>query len=93
VTGTRAGAPVNDHEAVSDTIDALTFSRAYFLTADVIYRWFTGRRGEDFLGRFQPYAGVGIGAVIPHVESTIGEFTLSNTSGTVRCPRVPWNEL
>ncbi len=73
VTGTRAGAPVNDHEAVSDTIDAFNISHGLnFLTADVIYRWFTGRRGEDFLGRFQPYAGVGIGAVIPHVESTIG---------------------
>jgi lipid A oxidase len=37
-----------------------------------MYRWFLGNRGEDFIGRFQPYAGVGIGAVIPHVESIIG---------------------
>src|SRR5207249_9299612 len=43
-----------------------------FLTADVLYRWFLGQRGHDFLGRFQPYAGAGIGVVIPHVESTIG---------------------
>src|SRR6266566_5956267 len=55
VTGSRVDAPVDDHESVSDTIDAFNISHGLnFLTADVIYRWFLGRRGEDFLGRFQP---------------------------------------
>ncbi len=73
VTGTRDGARVDDHERVGDTIEAFNMSHGFnFLTADAMYRWFLGQRGQDFLGRFQPYVGAGIGAVIPHVESTIG---------------------
>ncbi len=72
VTGTRAGAPVDDRERVEDTISTFNISHGLnFLTADAMYRWFLGHRGEDFLGRFQPYVGSGIGAVIPHVESTV----------------------
>ena len=73
VTGAREGTRVDDHEPVGDTINAFNISHGLnFLTADVLYRWFLGQRGHDFLGRFQPYAGAGIGVVIPHVESTIG---------------------
>ena len=34
--------------------------------------WFPGESGKGFIGRFQPYIGAGIGAVIPHVESNVG---------------------
>src|SRR5216117_3945507 len=69
VTGTRAGVPVNATEPLSKTFDSFSISHGLnFLTADAIYRWFPGERGKDFLGRFQPYVGAGIGAVIPHVE-------------------------
>jgi lipid A oxidase len=72
VTGTRAGAPVNDSERVGDTIQSFNASHGLnFLTLDAIYRWLPGRRGEDFLGRFQPYVGAGAGVAIPHVESMI----------------------
>src|SRR6266446_5744239 len=73
VTGIRAGAPVDGHERVGDTVNSFSISHGLnFLTADAMYRWFLGQRGKDFAGRFQPYVGGGIGAVIPHVESNIG---------------------
>ena len=73
VTGTLAGRPVDAYERVGDTINSFNLSHGLnFLTADVMYRGALGERGNDFLGRFQPYIGVGVGAVIPHVESIIG---------------------
>jgi opacity protein-like surface antigen len=73
VTGSRAGVPVNDSERIDNTIQSFSISHGLnFLTLDAIYRWLPGHRDGDFLGRFQPYVGVGIGAVIPHVESTVG---------------------
>jgi lipid A oxidase len=73
VTGTRNRSPVNDYERVGDTIEGFDLSHGLnFLTADVIYRWFLAERSEKLLGRLQPYAGAGIGAVVPHVESSIG---------------------
>ena len=73
VTGTRAGAPVDGLERVDGTIDSFNISHGLnFLTANATYRWFLGERGRDFLGRLQPYVGGGIGAAIPHVESTVG---------------------
>lgn len=73
VTGVRDGSSVDDQERIGDTIQGFNMSHGLnFLTADVIYRWFLGPRGEGFLGRIQPYLGAGVGAVIPHVESTIG---------------------
>ena len=73
VTGSRSGAPVNASERVGNTISSFNMSHGLnFLTADAMYRWFPGERGKNFLGRFQPYVGVGIGAVIPHVESNVG---------------------
>lgn len=73
VTGRREGSPVDDHEPIRETIEGFSMSHGLnFLTADAMYRWFLGERGQSFLGRIQPYAGAGLGAVIPHVESTIG---------------------
>jgi lipid A oxidase len=73
VTGTRASAPVNAPERVGDTITDFNISHGLnFLTANAMYRWFLADREQNFLGRFQPYLGAGIGAAIPHVESTIG---------------------
>jgi len=73
VTGTRPGKSVDDFERVGDTINSFNLSHGLnFLTADAIYRGLPGERGKDFLGRFQPYVGVGVGAVIPHVESIVG---------------------
>src|SRR5207249_4959650 len=73
VTGSRAGLSVNASERVGSTIDSFSISHGLnFLTADVIYRWFLAERGKGLAGRFQPYIGAGIGAVIPHVESEIG---------------------
>lgn len=73
VTGSRAGLPVNDFERIDNTIQDFSISHGLnFLTLDATYRWLPGHRDGDFLGRFQPYVGAGIGAVIPHVESTVG---------------------
>jgi lipid A oxidase len=73
ITGTRTGAPVDDLETVGATISSFSISHGLnFLTADVIYRWFLSQREKNFVGRFQPYFGAGIGAVIPHVESDVG---------------------
>ena len=73
VIGTRAGAPVDAAERIDNTIESFNISHGLnFLMAEAIYRWFPAERGKEFLGRFQPYIGAGIGAVIPHVETTIG---------------------
>ena len=72
VTGTRGGVAVNDHEPVGGTIQTLILHNGFnFVTADVFYRWQLGRRGENFLGRFQPYVGAGLGVVVPYVESQL----------------------
>lgn len=72
VTGTRNGVPVNDTEPISNTVQEFNNSHGLnFLTADVLYRWVFCGRDKSILGRIQPYAGAGIGLVIPHVESTV----------------------
>lgn len=72
VTGQRAGARVDDNERVDNTIDSFSISHGLnFPLADLVYRWFPAERGTGFLGHVQPYAGFGIGAAIPHVESSI----------------------
>jgi lipid A oxidase len=73
VTGRRDGLGVNDNERVDDTIESFSLSHGLnFALGDVVYRWLPGQRGEDFLGRFQPYVGAGLGVTIPHVESNVG---------------------
>ncbi len=69
VTGTRGGVAVNANEPLSATFDHFSCSHGLnYLTADVMYRWFLGERDKDFLGRFQPYVGAGVGITIPHLE-------------------------
>lgn len=72
VTGARNGVSVNDNELVGNTIQQFVIHNGLnFVTADAFYRWFPGKRGENFLGRFQPYVGVGLGAVIPYVMAQL----------------------
>lgn len=69
VTGKRGGDPVNDVEPINATITGFNCSHGLnFLFADAMYRFYLGQRDKDFLGRFQPYLGAGVGAAIPHVE-------------------------
>jgi len=73
VTGQRDSTRVNDNERIDDTIESFSISHGLnFPLADLVYRWLPGERGTDFLGHLEPYVGVGVGAVIPHVESNIG---------------------
>jgi len=73
VTGQRDGERVDANEPIDDTIESFSISHGLnFALADLVYRWLPGERGTDFLGRLQPYVGVGGGAVIPHVESNVG---------------------
>ena len=78
VTGSSAGVPVDRYQPVGDSIQAFVLHNGFnFATVDAFYRWFPGHREQDFLGRFQPYVGAGLGAVIPYVESQVtgGSFT------------------
>jgi lipid A oxidase len=73
VTGRRDGVGVNDDEPIDNTIESFSLSHGLnYALGDIVYRWFPGQRGEDFLGHLQPYAGVGLGLAIPHVESNVG---------------------
>lgn len=76
VTGTRAGLGVDDNEPLENTVQQFSLSHGLnYALADVVYRWQPGQRDEDFLGHLQPYVGLGLGAVIPHVESEVnGNF-------------------
>jgi lipid A oxidase len=67
VTGTRDGSPVNDTESVGNTIaDFHCAHGVNYLTADTFYRFFLGQP-DNFIHRFQPYLGAGVGITIPHV--------------------------
>ena len=73
VTGRRGGVTVNNSERIEDTIGSFSLSHGLnVVLGDIVYRWLPGKRGQDFLGHLQPYAGVGLGVAIPHVESRIG---------------------
>ena len=73
VTGRRNGVGVDDNERVDGTIQSFSLSHGLnYALGDIVYRWKPGQRGEDFLGHLEPYVGVGLGAAIPHVESTVG---------------------
>ncbi len=76
VSGRRDGIRVNGNEQISDTIEQFSLSHGLnYALGDIVYRWMPGRRGEDFLGHLTPYAGIGLGAAIPHVESKVnGNF-------------------
>jgi lipid A oxidase len=73
VTGQRNGMRVDDRERLGDTVEYFNLSHGLnFALADVIYRWFPAARGPGLPGCLQPYAGLGLGAAIPHVESSVG---------------------
>jgi lipid A oxidase len=76
VTGRRDGVGVNGSERISDTIDSFSLSHGLnYALGDIVYRWMPGKRGEDFLGHLEPYAGIGLGLTVPHVESSVnGNF-------------------
>lgn len=73
VSGQLNGSPVNGSQRLGDTFQALAFSHGHnLLTLNGIYRWFpTGERDGSFLGRLQPYVGLGVGVAIPHVEANV----------------------
>ena len=72
VTGHRDGLSVNDNEQIRDTIETFSISHGLnYALGDIVYRWLPGKRGQDFLGHLEPYAGLGLGLTIPHVESSV----------------------
>ncbi|MBA3963790.1 MAG: outer membrane beta-barrel protein [Chthoniobacterales bacterium] len=74
VTGQRNGIGVDDNERIDDTVQQFSISHGLnFALADIVYRWQPGQRGQDFFGHLQPYVGLGLGAVIPHVESEVNQ--------------------
>ena len=76
-SGQRGGNPVGGVAPISTDISAFEMSHGYnFLTLNFMRRWFPkGQRDNTFVGRLQPYAGIGAGAAIPHVEATVGGVT------------------
>ncbi|MEO7724586.1 MAG: hypothetical protein ABIU29_07850 [Chthoniobacterales bacterium] len=73
VTGRRNGAGVRGNERIDNTIEAFSLSHGLnYALGEVVYRWKPGNRGENFLGHLEPFVGLGLGAVIPHVESKVG---------------------
>lgn len=76
VSGTRAGAPVDDREPLVQTFGALAFSHGLNLaTVSAVYRRLP--RSADgatdaaaVRRRLQPYASLGAGVTVPHVEIT-----------------------
>lgn len=66
VSGTRAGAPVSGQEPVGSTFSNLQISHGLnLLTLNGLYRLRPPIRIE-------PYAGLGVGVAIPHIETEIG---------------------
>lgn len=71
VRGTRGGAAVDGVERLGDSFDNLEFSHGHnLLTLNGMYRWLPrdGRGGDTLAGRVFPYASLGAGVAIPHVE-------------------------
>lgn len=75
VNGSRNGAPVDGHEAISATIRHFELSHGLnMITFNGMHRWFpTGKRDESPLGRLYLYTGLGAGFSVPHVEAEIGD--------------------
>ncbi len=72
VTGDHAGVAVNNVQPMDRIVQTFSISHGLNLVlGDIVYRWLPGNPGKDFLGRFQPYIGLGLGAAIPHVESRV----------------------
>ncbi len=77
VKGTRAGEPVDGREPLGATVQDFNMSHGTnYLTVDVVHRWNTCPEA-GCTGRVQPYVGAGAGLVIPHVEATLGDQSVS----------------
>ncbi len=74
VVGRRRGDRVDADEILGDSFAKLEFSHGHnLLTANVFYRWLPhGHRRTSWMGRLQPYIGLGAGVAIPHVEVVTG---------------------
>lgn len=71
IHGRRAGVAVREEGAIAGEIEAFELSHGHnVLTADALRRW------AAVGGRWQLYAGAGVGVALPHVEAVIdGEPT------------------
>jgi len=77
VSGTRRGEPVEGTEPLGATVQGFNMSHGVnYLTLDVLRRWNTCPE-VGCTGRLQPYVGAGAGLVIPHVEATLGDQSVS----------------
>lgn len=69
VTGTRGGVPVDTVEPVSNTFGHLNHSHGLnLLTLNALWRGDPPRPGEPDRAATRPYAGIGLGVAVPHVE-------------------------
>jgi lipid A oxidase len=69
VNGTREGEVVAGDEVLGDTFAKLEFTHGYnLLTANALYRFFSGTPEAAAKRRVRPYLGFGIGIAVPHVE-------------------------
>jgi len=73
VEGNRNGVDVAGEEALGGTFTGLSFSHGCnLLLGTAIHRWvFPDSAGGGWLRRLHPYAGLGAGLAIPHVEVTL----------------------
>jgi len=72
VTGSDAGAPVDERVPVGEYIAHLEMTHGRnFVTLNGLYRWVFDGSERAWLGRLRPYAGVGIGFSVPHVEASV----------------------
>lgn len=72
IHGDLEGVPARLREPLASTFSELSFSHGHnLIVANALYRWFPlGVRDRTFLGRLQPYGGLGLGLALPHVEVT-----------------------
>lgn len=78
VNGRRGGEIVNTTEVLGDSFLKLEFSHGHnLLTANLLYRWLAQRQ-PSWLGRLEPYIGLGAGVALPHVEAQAGPLPTGN---------------
>ena len=80
VVVTREGDPNPQREPLRNTFNELSFSHGHNLvTLNLMGRLFpAGERSRSLLGRLQPYAGLGLGIAIPHVEVALADGSVTN---------------
>jgi lipid A oxidase len=77
VSGRRAGLAIETREPIGSTLQSFNASHGLnLLTLNGTRRWFLkGERDNSFLGRLQPYVGLGAGTAVPHVEASVNGIT------------------